>query len=60
MTTKQKYLMACDYAIRQLVKTGSNQLSIIKGNTWIDVPFAEVLNWLEEEYKQTNAEESEE
>ena len=56
MTTKQKYLIACDYAIRQLVKTGSSQLSIIRGNTWIDVPFAEVLNWLEEEYKQTNAE----
>lgn len=48
--------MACDYAIHQLVKTGSSQLSIIKGNEWIDVPFAEVLNWIEEEYKQTNAE----
>lgn len=58
MTTKQKYLMACDYAIRQLIKTGSSQLSIIKGNEWIDVPFAEVLNWLEEEYKQTNADRS--
>jgi hypothetical protein len=55
MTTKQKYLMACDHAIRQLVKKGSSQLTIIEGNTWIDVPFAEVLNWLEEEYKQTNA-----
>lgn len=53
MTTKQKYLMACDYAIRRLVKTGSSQLTIIKGNEWIDVPFAEVLNWLEDEYKQT-------
>ena len=51
--------MACDYAIRQLIKTGSSQLSIIKGNTWIDVPFAEVLNWLEEEYKQTNGESEE-
>ena len=48
--------MACDYAIRQLVKTGSSQLTITKGNTWIDVPFVEVLNWLEEEYKEANAE----
>lgn len=59
MTTKQKYLIVCDYAIRKLVNTGSSQLSIIKGNAWIDVPFAEVLNWLEEEYKQTNAESEE-
>lgn len=56
MTAKQKYLMACDHAIRQLVKTGSSQLTIIEGDTWIDVPFTEVLNWLEEEYKQTKAE----
>ena len=56
MTTKQKYLMACDYAIRQLVKSGSSQLTIIE---WIDVPFVEVLNWLEEEYKQTEAESEE-
>lgn len=59
MTTKQKYLLACDYAVRQLVKTGSSQLSIIKGNEWIDVPFAEVLNWLDEEYKQIKAESEE-
>ncbi len=55
MTTKQKYLMACDHAIRQLVKKGSSQLTIIEGDTWIDVPFAEVLNWLAEEYKKTTA-----
>jgi hypothetical protein len=59
MTTKQKYLIVCDYAIHKLVKTGSSQLSIIKGNAWIDVPFVEVLNWLEEEYKQTKAESEE-
>ena len=51
MTDREKYLCGCNYAIRKLVEKGSSSYAILDGDKWIEVPWKDILEWLNSEYK---------
>ena len=51
MTDREKYIRACMYAIHQLTYRGSNGYVLIDDGNWIDVPWKDVLEWLDKEYQ---------
>ena len=51
MTDREKYLCGCNYAIRKLVEKGSSSYVILDGDKWIDVPWKDILEWLDKEYQ---------
>ena len=59
MTDKEKYLLACKYAVRDKMEKGSYAYTVlettdteVQTTKWIDVPWKDVLNWLNQEYQK--------
>lgn len=51
MTDREKYICGCNFAIRKLVERGSSAYAIIDDGKWITVPWKDILEWLDKEYK---------
>ena len=55
MIDREKYyITACRYAIRQIVKTGSDYFTIVDGDEMLCVPWDNVLDWFDKKVGDGN------